>query len=154
MAPRPRSKVPGVGSGRLRRGRAVPGFGRAMLVYSPRGWYVLFECERAAGPLPATGKVVGVDVGVAAFYATSDGHIEPNLRLGKQRATQVARLQRIIAKRRRGGASRRRAVKAFARAQDRLRWARRDWHHKLARKLVTYYDAIAFEKLSLRFMTR
>jgi len=147
-------KVPGVGSVRLRRGRPVPGFGRAMLVHSPRGWYALFECERAASPLPATGKVVGVDVGIAAFYATSDGHIEPNLRLGRERAAQVARLQRIIAKRLRGGAGRRRAVQACARAQDRLRWARRDWHHKQARKLVACYDAIAFEKLRIRSMTR
>ncbi len=125
-----------------------------MLVHSPRGWYALFECERAASPLPATGKVVGVDVGVAAFYATSYGHIEPNLRLGSKRAAHVARLQRIIAKRLRGSAGRGRAVKAFARAQEGLRWARRDWHHKQARKLVNCYEAIAFEKLPLRSMTR
>jgi IS605 OrfB family transposase len=97
---------------------------------------------------------VGVDVGVAAFYATSDGDIQPNLRLGKGRAAHVARLQRIVAKRTRAGSRRRKAVRALARAHDRLRWIRRDWHHKTARKLVTAYDAIAFEKLPIRSMTR
>jgi putative transposase len=147
-------KVPGVGSVRLRRGRTVPAFGRAMLVRSPRGWYALFECERAVTPLPSTGKAVGVDVGVAAFYATSDGHLEPNLRFGKQKAAHVARLQRVVAKRLRGSSRTRKAVRALARAQDRLRWTRRDWHHKTARKLVSAYDAIAFEKLPVRSMTR
>jgi putative transposase len=147
-------KVPGVGSVRLRRGRTVPTFGRAMLVRSPRGWYALFECERAATPLPSTGKAAGVDVGVAAFYATSDGHLEPNLRFGKQKAAHVARLQRVVAKRLRGSSRTRKAVRALARAQDRLRWTRRDWHHKTARKLVSAYDAIAFEKLPVRSMTR
>jgi putative transposase len=147
-------KVPGVGSVRLRRGRHVPAFGRAMLVRTPRGWYALFECEREPSPLPSTGKVVGVDVGVAAFYATSDGHVEPNLRFGKLKAVHVARLQRIVAKRLRGGSRRRKAVRALARAQDRLRWTRRDWHHKTARRLVNAYDAIAFEKLPVRSMTR
>jgi putative transposase len=147
-------KVPGVGSVCLRRGRSVPAFGPAMLVRSPRGWYALFECERARAPLPATGKAVGVDVGVAAFYATSDGHLEANLRFGKQKAAHVARLQRIVAKRLRGGSRRLKAVRALARAQDRLRWTRRDWHHKVACQLVTAYDAIAFEKLPVRSMTR
>jgi putative transposase len=147
-------KVPGMGSVRLRRGRSVPVFGRAMLVRFPRGWYALFECERATTQLPVTGNVVGIDVGVAAFYATSNGHIEPKLRLGKQKAAHVARLQRIVAKRLRRGSRRRKAVRALARAQDQVRWARRDWHHKTARKVVTAYDAIAFEKLTVRSMTR
>ena len=147
-------KVPGIGSLRVRKGRAVPDFGRAMIVRSARGWYALFECERQEKPLPSTGNVVGVDVGIAVFYGRSDGHKEPNPRLGRQKAATIARLQRVVAKRRRGSAGRCEAVKALARAQDALRWARRDWHHKVARTLVNGVDCIAFEKLAVRKMSR
>lgn len=147
-------KVPGVGSIRLRRGRPVPSFGRAMIVRSPRGWYALFECEREVTALPLTGKAIGLDVGVASFFATSDGHLEPNLQVGKRQACKVAQLQRIVAKRTKGGASRRKAINALGRAQDALRWTRRDWHHKSARKVINSYDVIALEKLAVRNLTR
>jgi len=42
----------------------------------------------------------------------------------------------------------------LARAHDALRWARRDWHHKLARKLVQAYDSITLEQLKVSNMTR
>jgi putative transposase len=151
---RSKIKLPGIGTVRLRKGRMVAAFGRAMIVRSPRGWHALFECERATAPLPATGRIADVDVGIATFYASSDGHKEPNLRLGRCKAAAIARLQRIVAKRRRGSQRRHQAVGLLARAQESLRWVRRDWHHKLARKLVDSYDTIVFERLAVRRMSR
>ncbi|HEV2878691.1 MAG TPA: transposase, partial [Candidatus Eremiobacteraceae bacterium] len=61
--------------------------------------------------------------------------------------------QRQVAKRKRGGSGRRGAVKHLARAHDALRWARRDWHHKLANMLVRNCDRIVLEKLHITNMT-
>jgi len=146
--------IPGVGSVRIRKGREVPAFGRAMIVRSPRGWYALFECEREVQPLPPTGLSIGVDVGVATLYATSDGEFAPHAALGQKAAAALGRAQRQVARRKRGSSGRRDAVKQLARANDALRWARRDWHHKLARLLVRSYDCIALEKLNVSTMTR
>jgi putative transposase len=55
--------VPGVGKVRLRKGRAVPAFGRAWIVEKNARYYACFECEREAVPLPATGMLLGVDAG-------------------------------------------------------------------------------------------
>jgi len=151
-----RSKVviSGVGSVRIRKGREVPAFGRVMIVRSPRGWYLLFECERAIEPLSPSGRSVGIDVGVATMYATSDGEFAPHAALGQKRAAALGRAQRQVARRKRGSSGRHEAVKCLARAHDALRWARRDWHHKLSRALVQSYDRMVLEKLQVSNMTR
>jgi putative transposase len=147
-------KIPGVGSVRIRKGREIPAFGRAMIVRSPRGWYALFECERAAKPLAPTGRSIGVDVGVATLYATSDGEFAPHAALGQRKAALLARAQRQVARRKRESSGRRQAVKLLARAHDALRWSRRDWHHKLVHQLVRSCDRIVLEKLQVSNMTR
>ena len=44
-------------------------------------WYVSITCDGVeAKPLPTTGKVVGVDLGVTTFAATSDGEMFENPR--------------------------------------------------------------------------
>jgi putative transposase len=67
-----RLRVPGIGSIRLRKGRAVPAYGRAFIVEKNGRWYAVFESEREVQPLPATGRAVGVDRGVRVLAATSD----------------------------------------------------------------------------------
>jgi len=114
--------IPGVGSVRTRKGREVPAFGRAMIVRSPRGWYALFECERDVQPLSPSGRSIGLDVGVATLYATSDGEFAPHAALGQKRAAALGRAQRQVARRKRGSRGRREAVKFLARAHDAQRW--------------------------------
>jgi hypothetical protein len=80
-----RVRVPGVGAVRLRTGREVPAErGRAWIVEKNGRWYACMECERAAQPLPATGKVLGVDRGVHVLAATSEGELIRNGRLADQ----------------------------------------------------------------------
>jgi putative transposase len=45
-------------------------------------------------------------------------------------------------------------VKMLARAHDRLRWARRDFLHKLSRSIINSYDFVAIEALKVRNMMR
>jgi len=45
-------------------------------------------------------------------------------------------------------------VKALARAHDRLRWARRDFAHKLSRRIINSYDVVVIEALKVRNMLR
>jgi putative transposase len=125
-----------------------------MIVRSPRGWFALFECERKAKPLPPTGRSIGIDVGVTTLYSTSDGEFAPHALLGKSKAALLARAQRQVARRNRGGSGRRQAIKLLARAYDALRWSRRDWHHKLVSRLIRSCHRIVLEKLQVSNMTR
>jgi len=158
--------IPGVGLVKVRKGRerVIPPHGRAMVFRRCGSWYALFECEVAPQPLAPTGKVVGIDRGIRALAATSDGELIANPRHGAALAVKVARAQRTLERRtirdaggrvRNGdGKNRAKAAKALQKVWDKIRRARRGYLHEVARALVERYDAIAFEKLALANMTR
>ncbi|MFC4110949.1 RNA-guided endonuclease InsQ/TnpB family protein, partial [Micromonospora zhanjiangensis] len=64
----------GVGHIRVHAHRKVDGTVKTVSVKREgRRWYVVLSCDEVpAEPLPETGAVVGVDMGVAAFLTTSD----------------------------------------------------------------------------------
>ena len=147
-------RVPGVGLVRMRKGRDIGVFGRAMIVRNARGWYALFECQRETKPKSPTGRRVGLDRGINTFAATSDGDRLTHPRLANRNQAHVARLARVVARRQRGGANRHKAVNMLARAHDRLRWSRRDFLHKLSRPIINSYDFVAIEALKVRNVMR
>jgi putative transposase len=159
-----RVRIPKIGSVRLRRGRAIPVYGRAFVVEKNGRWYAVFECDREPMPLAATGRAVGLDRGIRALVATSDGERIANPRHADRMRSIVERHQRDLeASTERDAAGRVRnardpvrvaAVRRFARAKEREANARRDGLHKVSRQIVDRYDLIAVEDLRLRSMTR
>ena len=119
-----------------------------------RRWRVTVFCSGLAPePLPATGSQVGLDRGVTAVAATSDGMVVGNPRFLVRSADRLAKAQqRLAAKRHPGG--RRRAAEAVARAHRKVRNQRTDFLHKLSRHLVDGYDTIVIEDLNVANMTR
>jgi putative transposase len=163
-APQTRLYVPGVGNVRLRKGRAVPAFGRAWLVCKNARWYACFECERAMAPLPQSDVLIGIDRGVHVLAATSEGQLIDNRAFGERNRARIAQHQRDLealtlrdaAGRVRNGADPRRmaAKLRLARAKEREANRRRDYLHKKAREIVASAGTIALEALNLRAMTR
>jgi putative transposase len=147
-------RVPAAGWIKLRKGRLVPPFKRAWLVCKRERWYAQFECERVINPLPSTGRVVGVDRGVTVLIATSDEQLIDNPRYLAAASLKLKRAQRVVAKRKRGGRNRRKAVKTLARLHEKVKLQRRDYAHKVSRRLVNAYDGIALEDLHLINMTK
>lgn len=120
-----------------------------------RRWYVIVSCdELPTRPLPATGAVVGPDVGITAFLATSDGALIHNPRHGHQGAARLQKAQQGLARRKRGSSNRRAAKAVAAHRHRKVANQRRDVHHKLARGLVGLYDVIAVEDLAVKNMSR
>jgi len=153
-APQHRVRIPGVGSVKLRKGRAVPPFGRAWLVCKLGRWYAQFECERAVEPLPETGHAIGLDRGVNVLLATSDGEFIANPKHIAKARLHVERAQRVVAKRKRRGKNRRKATDMLARIHQKVVRQRRDYAHKISRALVDANDVLVLEDLRLRTMTR
>jgi putative transposase len=117
-------------------------------------WYACFACEVEATPLPATGREIGVDVGIASLITTSEGTKEPHS--GWYRAVQrkLRVLQRRVARRKKGSTSRRKAVLQLQRQHERIANTRKDYLKKLAHRLITSYDRIALEDLRITNMVR
>ena len=100
-------------------------------------------------PLPPTGRAVGVDVGVARFATTSDGEIIANPRFLTTTQARITDLQRRKERAKRGSGNRRRLRRQLAREWRHVRNQRRDFHHKVARALVSDYGLIAVENLNV-----
>nr|WP_273377955.1 transposase [Actinopolymorpha pittospori] len=156
-----RVRFQGVGHVRVHRHRPVQGRVKTISVkHEGRRWYVILACDDVpAEPLPATGVVAGIDVGVVHFLTTSEGTHTPNPRHGKGNARALAHAQRVLkifpkVRRNERSAKHRRAVVKVAKLQRKVRRQRVDHAHKAALNLVRTYDQIAHENLNIASMVR
>jgi putative transposase len=142
--------------GRVKIGRHRPVLGQVktlQLKREGRRWYVIVVTQTEPVPLPATGRSVGADLGVARFLTTSDGEIIANPRFLDAAQERIADLQRRKQRARPGSGNRRRLRRALAKEWRKVRNQRRDFHHKTARALVDTCDTIALEQLRVTAMT-
>jgi putative transposase len=150
-----RAAFQAVGSVKVRQHRPVPGTVKFLqLKREHRRWYAIVTTDTGPSPLPATGRGVGADLGVARFLTTSDGQVIANPRFLAASAGMIARLQQRKEWARRGSGNRTRIRRQLAKEWRKVRNRRRDFHHKTARALVDSCDVIALEKLSTACMTR
>ncbi|GGL05796.1 transposase [Planomonospora parontospora subsp. antibiotica] len=120
-----------------------------------RRWYVVLSCDDVpAEPLPATGAVAGIDLGVVSLVTTSDGTHVANPRHLAATADRLATAQRDLARKKRGSQRRRKAVARVAALHAKVRRQRLDHAHKAALALVRDYDMIVHEDLRIANMTR
>ncbi|WP_261576555.1 RNA-guided endonuclease InsQ/TnpB family protein, partial [Frankia gtarii] len=148
-------RIPKVGWVRFRRSRTVPD-ARSYRVTRDRAgrWHVGFAAVPDPIGAPGTGGIVGVDRGVAVSAALSTGELLhcPGLRPGE--ATRLVRLQRRLARARRGSQRRARLVGQIARVKAREAARRKDWVEKTSTALARRYDLIRVEALPVGAMTR
>jgi putative transposase len=150
-----RLKVSGIGRIAVRWHRELPSQPKTLrLVRQAGDWYAVFVCDTQSAALEPTGREVGIDVGIHSLVATSDGHREPNP--GWYRASQhkLRVAHRRVARRKKSGANRRRAVRTLQRVTAHTQAQRQDFLNKLASALIEHYDWIALEDLRIRNMVR
>lgn len=117
-------------------------------------WHIAFA--RLPDPIERnpTGAAVGIDRGIVNTLATSDGEFDHAPSLTKPERARLARLQRKLARQKKGSGRRERTKLAIARLRagetDRVK----DWVEKTTTSLVVNYDLIAVEALKTRNMTR
>jgi putative transposase len=119
------------------------------------GWYVCFSCaDVPAQSLPATGQETGIDLGIEAFATLSDGAriFSPGWYRKAERALKTA--QRRVSRRKKGSARRRKAVTLLAKAHQKVKRQRQDFHHKTALQLVRKNDTIYYEDLQTANMLK
>lgn len=151
-----RLKLFGIGRVRVRWHRPLEGDIKTVRIVHKAGrWYACFACEvEAPGPLPATGRAVGIDVGIAALLTTSDGDKVPHPAYYRAGQKRLRRLQRKLARAQRGSHNRRNLLQQVQRQHEHVANQRRDFLHKLSTDLVRTFDRIALEELRVRNMVR
>ncbi len=122
------------------------------------GWYVTISCaDVPTHPLPPIGQEgqeTGIDLGIEAFATLSDGAriFNPGWYRKAERALKTA--QRRVSRRKKGSHRRRKAVTLLAKAHQRVRRQRQDFHHKTALALVRANDTIYHENLQVANMVK
>ncbi|MFD4994972.1 RNA-guided endonuclease InsQ/TnpB family protein [Streptomyces buecherae] len=151
-----RVRLQGVGHVKVHQHRPVVGKVKTISVKREgHRWYVILTAEQAQPePLPQTGCVVGVDMGIASFLADSGGGFVPNPRHGAKAAAKLGAAQQALSRCKRGSKRRRKAVETVARLHRKVRRQRLDHAHKTALGLVREHDFIAHEGLRIRNMSK
>lgn len=128
----------------------------ATVSQNPSGKYFVALCctDVLVEPLPSTGAVVGLDVGLKSFAVTSDGLEYPNHKYLAENQKKLARLQRQLSRKTKGSKRREKARVKAARLQEHIANQRQDTLHKLSTQLVRDYDLIAVEDLAPKNMVK
>ena len=148
--------VPKAGWVRFRWSRAVPPGAKSYRVTMDRAgrWHVAFAVIPEPVPAPGNGQAVGIDRGVAVSAALSTGDLlhAPGL-TGRER-TRLRRMQRKLARAKRGSNRRGRVRHAIARLRARETDRRKDWAEKASTGIARRFDVIRVEDLQITNMTR
>jgi len=128
---------------------------RVRIVHRADGYFVQFavKAERAVVHQP-TGKQVGIDVGLKAYYTDSDGNTIENPRYYRNAEQKLKRLHRLVSRKHKQSQNRKKAKQQLARAHLKVQRQREDFARKTASTLVSSHDLIAYEDLQICNMVR
>ena len=150
-------QLPKLGLVKCRVSKAVKGrILSATVSQSPSGKYFVSICctDVEISPMPSTGAVAGIDMGLKAFAITSDGIEYPNHKYLAKSQKKLAKLQRQLSRKSKGSSRWEKARLQVARLHEHITNQRHDMLHKLSTDLVRDYDLIAIEDLAPKNMVR
>ncbi len=99
-------------------------------------------------------KQVGLDLGLKSMVITSDGHTYGNPQFFQKDEKKLARAQRRLSKKQKGGNNRAKARLKVARLHAKIGDRRRDYQHKLSTKLIRENQTICVESLQVKNMVK
>ena len=149
-------KLPKLGLVRFAKSREVKGrILNTTIRRNPSGKYFIFiGVEEEASELPKTGSVIGIDVGLKDFAILSDGTVYSNPKFFRTLEEKLAKAQKIMSRRRIGGANWYKAKIKVARIHEKIANARKDYLHKISTDIVKNHDIIGMEDLSVSNMLK
>src|SRR6516162_789026 len=148
--------VPKAGWVRFRWSRPVPPAARSYRITMDRAgrWHVAFAVIPDPVSAPGNGEIVGIDRGVAVSAALSTGELLCVPGVTAPERARMRRLERKLARGRRGSNRRGRVRLAIARMRARETDRRKDWAEKASTDLARRFDLIRVEDLKIMNMTR
>jgi len=122
------------------------------------GYYVTLSLEDKAVPeikLDINPDLItGIDVGLKDFLTTSDGEVVPIPQHYRKAQKRLRVVQKRVSRRKKGSSRRLKAVRCLGKQHKRVADKRKDFHFKVARKLLSTYDVIAHEDLNVKGLAR
>ena len=152
-----RLELSGIGKIPIRKHREIRGKIKTLTIKrSPsEKWFAVFTSEtKNASPCRKEGPRAGIDLGIEHFAYLSDGTTIENPRHLKMAEEKLKKAQRKLSRKKKTSKNRGKAKLKVAAAHEKLVNRRRDFLHKLSRRLVKKYSFIAMEGLNIKGMAR
>ncbi|NIK54385.1 transposase [Kribbella shirazensis] len=147
--------VPKVGWVKFRLSRKLPEAKSYRVTRDRAGrWHIAFAVIAEPIRAPGNGVVVGVDRGVTVSAALSTGEMLSCPGLSRSEQRRVKRLQRKLARAKRGSNRRGKIRAAIARFKARESDRRKNWVEQTTTNLARLFDVIGVEDLRIRGMTK
>lgn len=148
--------IPKIGEVKWIKHRAMKGKPKSITISQDGGkWYCSVLCEYV---VPDKAKecdnVVGCDVGLKEFATLSDGTIISNPKHTKKYENKLAKEQRKLSKKQKGGKNRFKQRLKVRKIQNKIRDTRKDFLHKTSNSIAKNYDGIFVEDLNIKGMMK
>jgi putative transposase len=149
-------KLPKLGLVRFAKSREIEGrILNATVRRNPSGkYFVSFLAETDVQPLEKTGSSVGVDVGLKDFAILSTGVVFSNPKWFRKLEEKLAKAQRILSRRAKGGSNWNKQRMKVARIHERITCARTDYLQKISTNIIKNHDVIGVEDLQVSNMLK
>lgn len=147
-----------IGTVRIRKHRDIPSEATIKtLTIKKEGdrWYVCFTLELPDVPKKQVFySPVGIDVGILNLAALSDGTTQKAPGHYRRQEKRLAKEQRSLSRKKRGSFNRSKQARKVAKIHHKIARKRRDFLHKLSRKIVDKHDLIIVEDLKIKNMIK
>ncbi len=150
-------QIPKLGKVKCRISKEVQGrILSATVSRNPSGKYFVALCctDVEIEPLPKTGTVIGLDMGLKDLAVTSEGVTYSNHKYLVQSQKKLAKLQRQLSRKTKGSNRREKARIQVARLHEHVANQRKDMLHKLSTQLIRENDVICIEDLAPKNMVK
>lgn len=123
------------------------------------GWYVTLSLEDASVPVltpdtPTLENTIGIDMGLKSFLVDDSGNDESIPQHYRKAEKRLKRLQRSLSRKKKGSNRRQKAIKRVAKTHLKVANQRKDFHYKIAKKLLSQGKHVAHEKLNIKGIAR
>lgn len=152
-------KLPKLGKVKIKQHRQIPeGYSLKSVTVSlsPSGKYfasILYEYEADIAPAEPA-NVVGLDFSMKELYVSSEGELAAYPRFYRRALDKLAREQRKLSRRKKGGSNRNKQRIKVARLHEHIANQRADFLHKQSRQIANAYDAVCVEDLNMKAMSQ
>lgn len=148
-------KLPKIGSVRVKKHRDFEEVIKSVTVsQNPSGKYyvsVLVDCEEQK-KMTASKNRIGVDLGIKEFAITSDGEMIENPRYLKKSESKMRKLQKDLSRCKNGSRNKEKCRIKVAKQHEKIANQRKDFLHKLSKRLINENQVICLEDLKLKNM--
>lgn len=149
-------KLPKLGLVKFAKSKEVDGrILNATVRRNPSGkYYISILIETEVQEIPKTGSAVGIDVGLKDFAIVSDGTVHDNPKFFRTLEKKLAKEQRILSRRTKGGSNWNKQRIRVARIHERIANTRADYLHKISTEIIKNHDIIGIEDLQVSNMLK